>query len=334
MRKYFYILFALILSSCATIFNKKQITTTIQLDKPCDIVINNMDTLKNHREYNFKTNRSKYPLNITILDSLKKDSLNYSIKSEYSSTILLNTFNYGIGILVDLFSQKKYAYPNFIYLKKPTKLNPINNYKNYRKTYKNDIFINLSIPLYSMFSTSDLNNNEINTENALGLNCSFDYYYLPNTFFSITLGQQNFLYGIESTYFSNTKTFNKHELEAYKPYINSEILLDAASSSFSLSHGHHFRKSYLYYGISMINSKYTKLILTNTSKLDNEYLVYYNNYNIGASIALTGDIGRHCFISFNYRPTILSLNSNYTNLFSDSYFGLDFGYKFKAHSKI
>ncbi|KGL62892.1 hypothetical protein [Polaribacter sp. Hel1_85] len=99
----------LILNSCASILNGKKTSVKISADKESKIIYEK-DTLSiNRKGVIIKPVRSKKTLTITVLkDSLKEK---FYLKRKLSNFFWLNIFNnYGIGILVDFTTDKRFTY--------------------------------------------------------------------------------------------------------------------------------------------------------------------------------------------------------------------------------
>lgn len=111
MRKIgFLLIIILTLNSCASILNRETTTVKISADKASKIIFKN-DTISINRE---KTTinplRSKKPLHITVLkDSLQQD---FSLKKKISANTFLNVYNYGAGVIYDIYTNKAFRYAN------------------------------------------------------------------------------------------------------------------------------------------------------------------------------------------------------------------------------
>ncbi len=106
---------ALLLNSCATIFNSRQTTLNIITNQPSRLVVAN-DTLKNKsNNKSIVVNRDKEELKLTVFtDSLTKT---VNLKSFNSFAYWSNFgFYYGVGMLVDFKNPKRYGYPKTVYV--------------------------------------------------------------------------------------------------------------------------------------------------------------------------------------------------------------------------
>lgn len=122
-KEYLLILIALTLTSCATIINSPTTKIKISADKKSKIIFNS-DTIAIHKKQTtIRPKRSSESLKITFVrDSIKKDFL---IDRKISSVFWLNIYNYGVGALIDLTSDKLYRYRNNIHFSLDTTSNSI-----------------------------------------------------------------------------------------------------------------------------------------------------------------------------------------------------------------
>ncbi len=323
-----FLIVSFLISSCATIFNRKTQNVVIQTDTKQTILINDVDTLKNEREYKVRFLRGYKPIKISILDTSNQRN-DYTIKPTFSTTLLFNIWNYGAGYLVDYFSPKRFGYPYYIYLNESKS----NKYYTFQKTYKNDLFIGFGIPLFNNFTSSNILNQSKSTENALGVSLFVDYYYLKNSFFTIKLGQQNILYGIEDPYYSYSKEINKILYQAYNKQIFNDIIIDAASTSISLTNNHQLRKLQLNYGLGLTSYNYTRYLELDFKPTTGKFLYHENQINIDLVLSTYYLIGKHANIGVIYRPSFFSLTNNSSQIMNN-FFGIDLMFRIKKHKKF
>jgi hypothetical protein len=330
MRYLYLLIFMILAQSCATILNKKTQSVTIQTDTIRTVIINNTDTLKSKKEYSVKFERSKTPIKISLLDTSNR-SKDYLITPRFSNTLALNVWNYGVGFIVDYFTPKRFAYPNYIYLedKKTEKNQLFNKYHTYQKTYQKDLFIGFGIPIYNNFTSNNALNQSDFTENAFGISLFLDYYYLKNTFFSLKLSQQNVLYGIEDSFYFYSKDINKNEYQAYQNFLLTDYIIDAASTSLTISNGHQFKKIQLNYGFGLTRYYYTRYLELNFSPTITNFIYHENQVNVDLLFSTYYLLGKHMNLGLIYRPSILSLTNNSPQI-RNSYFGIDLMFRFKT----
>jgi len=148
-----FLLTSILFSSCATLLNRKKVAVTISSDNKSKIVYEK-DTIEIHSgKTKIYPKRSKQDLKITVLkDSLKKE---FRFKRKVSSIIYLNYFNYGLGLLVDLVSDKRFTYRrNFHFVTNKISKEIVLNEKKVALLPKNTLFIYTSpLQFIDPFST-------------------------------------------------------------------------------------------------------------------------------------------------------------------------------------
>jgi hypothetical protein len=114
----------LILNSCASILNGERTSIKISSDNESEIVFKK-DTLAINRKRGFiNPIRSKRTLTITVLKDSLKD--NFYLKPKLSNLFWGNiSFNYGLGILVDLSSDRRFTYKQNLHFVTDTIANKI-----------------------------------------------------------------------------------------------------------------------------------------------------------------------------------------------------------------
>lgn len=300
----------LLLTSCATLFNKPYKTVTISSQTPTKIIYQR-DTIEVSDETQLKCPRKKEPLTFTTLnDSIEKT---YNISSTISSTIFYNIIGYGgiVGVTIDLFSQKKYSYPHYIAI---IPKDSLTNYETHRTTYQGDVFFNLNFPILNIASHQTLTNTSENTINASGLGFGVDYFYSKKNFINFSLNSINDLFTLVET--STVNTYNYID-------INRE-------NYFSITHNHQLKKFFIGYGLSIGRNYY------NPSEYDNYSFsetpnILKNDVNYAAGFLFNTYIqaGKYLNIGLIYRPSIYTLNSTQP-LFHQYYVGIDLRYRFRV----
>lgn len=183
MRQTLFVLTVIILmTSCATIMNQMQRNLTIYTTVPGKIIYNR-DTVKTiNNKANFRVERKKEPISFTVItDSLTKT---FQVASQNSFMYWSNIFcNYGIGMLVDRKSPKRYSYPQKIYF---NSTDTINNYCRFGQLYnKGELYLHLSLPHINSFRLiPESEGVKINT-GFWGLTIGLDYYYSNNRFINL-----------------------------------------------------------------------------------------------------------------------------------------------------
>lgn len=175
--------YCLLLTSCATVLNKKFQTISIVPSSSVKILSVVQDSIIiQERFQNYITLRSSQPFIIqysNVLDSQFHTVVKSPLRSNaYWWNIV---FNYGIGIAVDEFTDKKFAFPKKMYLTEDNKL-VMEKKGNWKVT----------IPLEYIFYTQNIAGRQISYITMPGMNLpiGLEYYYRHNTYISggINLG--------------------------------------------------------------------------------------------------------------------------------------------------
>lgn len=101
-------------SSCASIFNSRNVKIKVVSYPPCNIIVNNDTLCENEYEKHITITRNSEPLIINAFnDTITKK---YSIKPKNSLAFWLNINTpYYLGFMVDIYSKKRYTYPKTVY---------------------------------------------------------------------------------------------------------------------------------------------------------------------------------------------------------------------------
>lgn len=121
------ILLSMMITSCATIFNRKTKKISVVTEVPTRLVINK-DTIKRlSSEREIMVLRSRDPIKFTVFnDSISKT---VEVNSNHSIAFWSNlAFCYGAGMLIDVFSPKRFTYPRIIYISSDTSDHSYLNY--------------------------------------------------------------------------------------------------------------------------------------------------------------------------------------------------------------
>jgi hypothetical protein len=222
-----------LLTSCATLLNNKIQTIAIISDTNIKLKSVTQDSVTIQERFNhYITLRGKIPLYISYTNTL--DSQLHSIEKNpfRSNTYWWNIMcNYGLGIVVDEFSDKKFAFPKKMYLTNDNKL-----------VVEKKGNIKITIPLEYILYTTSLAGRQYTYLSMPGMNLpvGIEYYYKHNTYISsgISLG----LY----TGVSNNRTVDY-----------------GAGFSTYLRHGHILNNFEIAYGLSSFyNSRFSSVGLS------------------------------------------------------------------------
>ena len=108
-----YFIIFLLLNSCASILNGEKTVVKISADKESKIIYKKDTISINKKQTTIRPIRSKKPLKITVLkDSLKED---FYLESKLSEAFWQNILNYGVGMLVDLSTDKRFTYNRYLH---------------------------------------------------------------------------------------------------------------------------------------------------------------------------------------------------------------------------
>lgn len=311
MKQYFFysLFFLFLFSSCATLFNKPYKTVSISTSSPTKICYLK-DTFLVNQEIKLIATRKKDPLIFkTINDSIQKE---YHISSTISPTVYYNILGYGglIGIVIDLFSKKKYSYPHYISISPKDSLS---NYETFRTTHQRDVFFNINFPLLNFAGHQTNSNTIINTFNSSGFGVGVDYFYSDKNFINFSLNSVNDLYTlIESSTVSDLNYIDKNR----ENYV-------------SITHNHQIKKIFVGYGLSIGRNFNDPAEYTNFfSYYPTPFLKNEVNYAAGLLVNTYIQAGKYLNIGLIYRPSIYTLNSTQP-LFNQYYIGMDLRYRFR-----
>ena len=225
------ILACILLPSCATILNKKVQHFQIIPDKELEIIRVVQDTISLTNSFGYyNALRSKFPLEITYRNS--SDSI---IRKIQQKPFLSNSFwwnlspyNFGLGILVDIFSKKKWAYFRKSYLTNSHKI-----------VIQRNGNLKLFLPLeYSVL-----------TENSSKVRSQY-------------LGMPPLLFSIGSEYYYKDNLAFLSEL-TYGMYLiggTNSRSSDESIRSVSVRNNHMMNNFELSYGLSLVNTTRTTML--------------------------------------------------------------------------
>lgn len=173
----------LLFMSCARILNNGVQKITITCDKAIKIISvdSSLKTLGDDKSYYIE--RSKNPIKIKLqLDTANKTLL---IKPHSSLAYWANIyFNYGIGMLIDKGSPKRYSYPKRIYIQYKKKDVIISRFA---PTPKGSIYWHFALPHANSFYIKT-NTGHRNSEGFWGIESGLDYFYKNNQYVSVYAG--------------------------------------------------------------------------------------------------------------------------------------------------
>ncbi len=285
----------LILSSCATILNRK--TQQISIDTSDNITVTAIDSspafFREGHSIQAGVMRCKEPLKVNIRTGATQQVYVYQPHSSlaYWANIY---FNYGLGMLVDKDNPKRYAYPKHIYIGVdrrdviashfiPSKKGSVNWHV--AMPYINNILLKTP-ERYSAFN------------GFFGLETGIDYYYRYGKFFSLYAGAASSFpvpFPVPLDRFGEYQTASAGFVSLRNNY---------AWRRFGVGYGVHYsRLRWQEYNIDSVVTSQTK----NNSLLG---LSLHSSYRLGNSFQL-GLLYQPCLINFDKRSAV-----DYQHLFS------------------
>lgn len=182
MKLLVYLFCVILLSSCASIFHQPHQYVNIHTTEPAKIVYkkDSIQTIENIAT--LLVPRSIEPLELTaITDSSVKT---YNIESRNSAMYWANIyFNYGLGMLVDRNTPKRYSYPFRIYLNEADNKYNFYNYKPSKHT--GEIDLHVSLPHINFFHLNPSGEPSKSNAGFWGISLGADYYHKSNQYLHI-----------------------------------------------------------------------------------------------------------------------------------------------------
>lgn len=315
-------------SSCATLLSSKRQRIVLYTKKPGAVIYNQdtIPTLKN--EARLRVERKNEIVKLLVIDGNSKKSL--TLYPHISTTFWLNLlFNDGLGMLVDMWTPKTWAYP--------TKIHP-DNYDsvNYRRRYeishnqgrnslksyfaynpprkKGEIYLHAAIPFVNQYYLIPQNESRKNQTDLLGGSIGLDYYHADNRFLSL--------------YFThNDAAFNNVAMDRFISYITEKQTSDYVS----LSNNHLINRLSIGYGIVAARNNWNaKYYQVDRDTLSHPAVPYVNKsyYTFGLIVPVYFQLTNNFYTGLLYRPTFYRPNLpdkfKYEHLLS-----VDFAWKFR-----
>ncbi|MBE9584307.1 hypothetical protein IM792_07600 [Mucilaginibacter sp. JRF] len=173
-----------LLTSCARLINSPYKTVTVYTTRPSKLFFNNDSLLTSENQAEIVLRRGKAPVKVKIVsDSITK---NITLKAHNSGAYYLNIpANFGVGMLVDMRSSKRYSYPSYIYVNSADTLSRYYHHNRENKKGKN--LLHVSLPYINSFRLSPDNERvKINT-GFLGIAVGFDHYHTNNQYINASI---------------------------------------------------------------------------------------------------------------------------------------------------
>ncbi|MEA4985538.1 MAG: hypothetical protein VB105_08805 [Paludibacter sp.] len=293
MKNLIFILLVFLLHSCATLLNNEYTILTVYTDKPTRIKYENFDLAVNEKQ-GILVKRGPEPLIIEAKqDSLEKT---FILSPRLSSTLWFNVYNYGIGLIVDHFSPKKYAYQKEFYLDFKTS-NP--KPEKFLPQRKGQLYLNYSIPFFNWFSMSPINEGRKQSVGFFGTDLGADYNYKNNKFVSLNYG---FLIDFPMPLLLPLEYFYSYESMNAEYYsISDNIRL----KNISLGYGLSFNKN---------DWRYHHIDWFSPDGDVEQSVDYYSREKqqgmLGLNLNIQWRLKKHFHLGLNYRPGIYRLYPN------------------------
>lgn len=177
-----------LLSSCASILNSYHQDVKVHTSAPA-IVVYKTDSIrtKNNKEVlSFQRNSQPKELKIHT-DSLSKT---VTVRPFKSINYWLNIpCTYGIGLLMDRNNEKRYGYPNHIYIEvSDTLKSKYTTYNNFDNNFRKGVVkFHISLPWVNSFYLSPANENYKSNTGFWGINLGMDYCHTNRQFLELAV---------------------------------------------------------------------------------------------------------------------------------------------------
>lgn len=302
---------SLCLFSCATILNRPVQKISVSIDRSIKEISIEKATLADSaslcndsvKEYFVKRSRASLKANLQI-DSSKKT---FYLKPKISFPFWLNYFNYGIGMIVDLNSQKCFAYSNSYHFtardtsNKRYRFIPERKRRKIAPFLKGAINFSLSLSPITLFNINTIDG-QYKSAGIYGIESGIDYFYKYNRNLSINVGAGTDVLPVDyigpgyiyrgSTIFTNVRD-------------------NIALKNFSLG-----------YGISLSRFNW-EAYSNSTSKIEQSV----SNISFGLSLSVQYRITKYLCIGILYQPNLLNTSFK-PALAYQHYATLNVGWKF------
>ncbi len=299
----------LLVFGCASILNTKDTVVRFRATEPGRVLLNGQTYPIGQRAVWVQVPRSKQP--ISVLFSTDSTQQEVQLPSKLAFEYWCNLFtNYGIGMLVDGQTIKRFDYPRRV------EWRPGTGEVRYNFRYpprKGTLRWKIGIPYANHFRQRMADSTHIQF-GFLGLSTGFEYFYRPTSFFSL---EGNTAEG--GAAISNIVPFPVG-VDYFGPYETSAALYLKGS------HHHLWRRWDLGYGVH-----YTRHFwrFEDNSEENPRPSQHGETQGIGPALSINRSLGRRFYAEINYQPTLWSWEANrrgaaiYQHLLS-----LEIGWKF------
>jgi hypothetical protein len=169
------------MSSCATIFNTSTTVTTIIVDEGERVVYKDDTLASANGQIRMEVPRAAEPLDLKIVSDSNETRLH--VPSQYSTFYLLNLVsNYGLGMLVDRKTTKRFTYPNFIC---PDSTKSLGYTTWGPRDKKGQLLLHMSFPHINSFFISPQEDKKVSSTGFCGMALGIDYYYASSRYLAV-----------------------------------------------------------------------------------------------------------------------------------------------------
>ncbi|MBK9490620.1 MAG: hypothetical protein IPO07_18925 [Haliscomenobacter sp.] len=282
------VLLAVGCTSCASILNPRYKSMSVFTQQPSKVIIRS-DTLHTEaNQVNFLIPRSKDSLKLVIITDTSRQT--FQIASRSSFAYYLNiAYNYGLGMLIDRGSPKRYTYPRRIYLG--------NNmpggiaFQKLPETQKGEVNLHLSLPYINSFLLKPVGENTKSNTGFLGLAFGVDFYHQNDQYLKLGLGVvSDFLSPLPAPYY----------VEGGRDYMHSAYGY--------LSNHHQIKRLDWGYGLSLAENRWGVDYYIDDPD-SNPPQVPQRKRSVSAGLMFSGHYftGRNFHMGLQYRPSLWRL---------------------------
>ena len=275
---------AVLLSSCATVGNRPYTRVLISTTKPSQIIYHG-DTLQTSRnKVALTVDRKNEPVKITVLnDTLEKYiEIQPTNSFAYWANIL---YTFGIGMIADKHSPRRYTYPRRIYLNSSDTISEY--FKFSQSKNKGELHLHFAIPYINSFSLIPENEKRKSNTGFWGISLGLDYYHSNNEFISLSItGASDFFVPFPAA----VDISGEYE--------------QMSSGYLSLSNNHRISRLTIGYGVSYGRNAWEFIYIPRFNPPPPSRDPVKKAHNaLGLIFPATFQAGRNFNIGFVYRPT-------------------------------
>ena len=312
MNRFFLLSVCMLLSSCATLFNKDTVTLTLNTPQPLKVIYQTDTVYSTQKSMTIEVKRSKEDLYLLLeSDSIQQ---NAQVSSKRDPAFWLNTYTYGVGILVDFKNPKSYTYPSPLDIDIHTATSIVHPYKIKRDKIadynKGKFFMSLNFPYINHYITnSDLPPNM--GGGFLGIGTGAEYRYADKK-------------SVEGRFDGALDFFIFVPAPVRYEMSEGSELTGTSTHFFSVSHKHRLNRVHLGYGLS-----YGRFEKYRNTVQNEEYLYERERYSTyGFVFPIHYQVGNVFRLGLLYRPTIYRPKMS-PKFAYEHHLSIDFGFRIR-----